>query len=42
MLSEVSSADWLRLTHYLEAKFPELKNKENKEGCCVSVGGSVK
>ena len=27
MLSAVVDADWMRLTHYLEARFPELKAK---------------
>jgi hypothetical protein len=37
VLSEITSADWTRLTHFLEAKFPELRENKNqsqvKEGC---------
>jgi hypothetical protein len=33
MLSAVRDSDWLRLRHYLEARFPELKAKKQvKEG----------
>jgi hypothetical protein len=38
VLSEVKSVDWLRLTHFLEARFPELKEKENKN---QASGGSA-
>lgn len=28
--AKMTDADWIRLTHYLEARFPELKNKNHQ------------
>lgn len=35
-MSEVKSADWTRLTHFLEARFPELREEQKQK---QTVGG---
>jgi hypothetical protein len=38
LLSAVRDADWLRLMHYLEARFPEVKAKKKRVKVTVKEG----